>query len=532
MFTDSQISEELMEKIVAFVDREAGRDAPLTARDEAMVRDLLERDAEACQIADDLRATNAGLDTLLDDVAAVEVPDKLVALIRGHGASDVLIAEKPGMPVLYKGDDEQAMVVELGPKTAMPGFGYGGLAAAASIAFFVSCGALLHLYTTFQDDRSRLESSLATASDTAKMSQKDLADASAELKRLRAVTERSADERALAARELAEKGDVIARLEIEQTTLKGRFDDLISENERLSDLIQERTTEAAAVDLERQQLLADLSEVRQALDVERNQTSVTRGALRLQATDLADELAEKERRLVELAGELQDAERQSASNDITIVEMSSEKQGLETRLAALDAEYQALIAERDDAERAVALAEQKAAALESNLVVAESARQAAVGRVARLEADLAASTSWLNQVAQYHRIYASTARRHLVEVGADEQPHIEKWLATVLGRSIPVPDLSDSGVVFQGARLLGVNEKPVAELVYLDSNDQPLAFCIIPSDMGAKEPTTSVNRDLNLVDWRDRDYAYALVGWSDPDLLVSLTRTIRPIYEL
>ncbi|MGI9491956.1 MAG: hypothetical protein ACR2QF_06105, partial [Geminicoccaceae bacterium] len=95
MFADPVMSNELQEKIVAFVDREAGRDAPLTAEDEAMVRDLLDRDEVAQRFAEDLRSTNAGLDTLLDDVAAVDVPDQLVALIRGHQASEVAIAARP-----------------------------------------------------------------------------------------------------------------------------------------------------------------------------------------------------------------------------------------------------------------------------------------------------------------------------------------------------------------------------------------------------------------------------------------------------
>ena len=93
MFADSGLSDEIAEKIVAFVDREAGRDAPLTADDEALVRRLIAEDPAARTLADELRATNAGLDTLLDDVAAVEVPDRLIALIRGHGTSDVAVVE-------------------------------------------------------------------------------------------------------------------------------------------------------------------------------------------------------------------------------------------------------------------------------------------------------------------------------------------------------------------------------------------------------------------------------------------------------
>ena len=44
MRADNGISEELTEKIFAFVDRGAGRDAPLSSEDEAMVRELLETD--------------------------------------------------------------------------------------------------------------------------------------------------------------------------------------------------------------------------------------------------------------------------------------------------------------------------------------------------------------------------------------------------------------------------------------------------------------------------------------------------------
>jgi len=95
-----------------------------------------------------------------------------------------------------------------------------------------------------------------------------------------------------------------------------------------------------------------------------------------------------------------------------------------------------------------------------------------------------------------------------------------------------VPDLTPFGVTFAGARLLGINERPVAQLVYLDANDQPLALCIIPSPREVKDPTLSVNGELNLVDWRDGKHGYAVVGWSDPALLESLSEAIRPVYDL
>ena len=102
----------------------------------------------------------------------------------------------------------------------------------------------------------------------------------------------------------------------------------------------------------------------------------------------------------------------------------------------------------------------------------------------------------------------------------------------MLGRPISVPDLTAYGVTFAGARLLGINEKPVAQLVYLDADNQPLALCIIPSTNEAKTPTQSTNGELNLVDWRDGNHGYAVVGWSPPELLNTLTEAIQPLYDL
>lgn len=529
MFADTGISDELFEKIVAFIDREAGRDAPLTADDEAMVRNLLLNDADIRQLAEGLRTTNADLDGLLDDVGAVEVPAGLVSLIRGHASNDVLIA---GQAVKTTADDErEAAIVDFRQPLAT-GFGYGGLAAAACLALFASLGALLHVYTTYQDDRLRFETTLAEASKTAETSQRDMADASAELERLTALAEQSIDESDLAKRQLTSNSDVIQRLETEQAALQNRYDQLAGENERLSNLADTRSSELAALDQEHGQVMADLSSIRGTLEAERNEISRVRSLLRTQASDLTDELASKQQRLAELSEDLENTLKRSATNDTVLADMRAEQRILQGRIASLQTDQRSLGAERDEAMQRAVAAEQQMNTLQANLAVAENLGQASLRAIASLETDLAASKNWLGQISQYHRVYASTARRHLVEVGADEQEHIEQWLGKMLKRPVPVPDLSAYGVTFQGARLLGINERPVAQLVYLDADNQPLALCIIPNTKDVKDPTLSADQDLNLVDWRDGQHGYAVVGWSDPELLNTLTQAIRPIYDL
>ena len=510
MFADPGISEELAEKIVAFVDREAGRDAPLNADDEAMVRDLLEHDPAARRLAEELRATNNGLDTLLDDVAAIEVPEKLVALIRGHASNDILIAGQLGAAATGQDTDRETDAVDL-RQPFNPGFGYGAFAVAASIAFFISCGALLHLYITFHDDRLRLEAELAEASVSARVLEKELAIASADVQRLTTIAVRSTDEREQAALQLSENEDTIQQLETEQATLQDRYETLLVENERLSGVAPQQTANIAAARPEREQIMADLSGIRQALEAELTQSSKVRGLITPEAEDLIGEQVDRQQRLTDLTDQLETVLQRATDSSRPLGDVQAGWQALENRLGAIEAENRELNVGLDLAQQA-----------------ANEARQ----EVAGLKAELATSKSWLGQISQYHRVYASTARRHLVEVGADEQEHIEQWLAKMLKRPIPVPDLSSFGVTFAGARLLAVNEKPVAQLVYLDADDRPLAFCIIPSSEEAEASTLSINQDLSLVDWRDGQYGYAVVGWSDPALLASLAQAIQPIYDL
>lgn len=80
------ISEELSEKILAFVEREAGQDAPLSPEDEAMVRDLLATDPAARALAEDFRNVDVGLKAMFRAFANMPLPEKLAAFVRDYEA--------------------------------------------------------------------------------------------------------------------------------------------------------------------------------------------------------------------------------------------------------------------------------------------------------------------------------------------------------------------------------------------------------------------------------------------------------------
>lgn len=128
---------------------------------------------------------------------------------------------------------------------------------------------------------------------------------------------------------------------------------------------------------------------------------------------------------------------------------------------------------------------------------------------------------WIAAVAEYHALYAAQSR-HLVEVGADESDHIETWLGNTIGATFTIPDLSQHGLTFQGARLVVANGKPVAQLMYLDANGIVIALCLQSNENGTQGAPTfneTTIGDFDFVTWSDDGADYVVIGpMGAPDL--------------
>src|SRR5690606_991515 len=128
--------------------------------------------------------------------------------------------------------------------------------------------------------------------------------------------------------------------------------------------------------------------------------------------------------------------------------------------------------------------------------------------------------NWLDDIADHHRIYARQSL-HLVEVPARESQHITQWLTTAVGVDFTIPDLSDNGLTFEGARLLVAGGQPTGQLIYRDADGHVFAVCFQRGDAVAArtEPAVTIRNDLGLVSWQDRNAAFAFVGpSSEPEL--------------
>jgi anti-sigma factor RsiW len=124
---------------------------------------------------------------------------------------------------------------------------------------------------------------------------------------------------------------------------------------------------------------------------------------------------------------------------------------------------------------------------------------------------VAAAPGWLDDIADYHRVYAGQ-KRHLVEVGADEADHIQTWLSASIGADVRIPDLSEHGLTFQGARLLVAAGKPVSQLMYTDAEDRVVALCQIQTDTPRGGTAEQKIGAFDLVTWGAERSNFVVIG--------------------
>lgn len=226
-----------------------------------------------------------------------------------------------------------------------------------------------------------------------------------------------------------------------------------------------------------------------------------------------------------------------AQSDLIIAAMRAEGDGQAEEMAKLRSTLEDRTASLEKKERDLLNLEGKVADLE--VALSQATQQVAKLEIERRTAKAAGvqpaaneQPTWTKQVAGYYNLYARQPRRHLVEVRADESDHIEKWLGEQLGRAAPIPDLSEAGMDFQGARLLAINGMPVAQLTYLDAEGEPLAFCFMRNRKGVeKELELSSQDELHLVDWSDQAYQYVVVGSTTFATLEALAQGLGESYR-
>jgi anti-sigma factor RsiW len=136
-------------------------------------------------------------------------------------------------------------------------------------------------------------------------------------------------------------------------------------------------------------------------------------------------------------------------------------------------------------------------------------------------------TTFARAAAFSHAIYASDQGRP-VEVGAQEEARLVRWLTRRLGVEVPPPDLSAMGFALVGGRLVASNEKPTALLMYENADKQRLTLQWRKNDPKAKEAAFryAFENGVGVFYWVDANCAYALSGDVDRAQLLAVANIV------
>jgi anti-sigma factor RsiW len=152
------------------------------------------------------------------------------------------------------------------------------------------------------------------------------------------------------------------------------------------------------------------------------------------------------------------------------------------------------------------------------------------------EQKLAAATAnniWLDNAAGYYKLAVNAGDNMLVDVPASNDTQ-EAWqkISQGLPKQVRLPDLKPWGLNFRGARLVVVEGRPAAQLVYNTDNNAigPLTLVIGASKQPDIAPNISKRQDVTLLYWRHAGRAYALVGRGDLGYLWGIAKDVA--YQL
>ncbi len=126
-----------------------------------------------------------------------------------------------------------------------------------------------------------------------------------------------------------------------------------------------------------------------------------------------------------------------------------------------------------------------------------------------------------------YAVYAPEVR-HPVEVGADQQEHLVKWLSKRLGSELKAPVLTQQGFELVGGRLLPGGKGPVAQFMYQDARGQRVTLYVSLRDAEPRDTAFRFSQEekVAVFYWIDGKLGYALSGEMDRASLLAVATVV------
>ncbi len=139
-----------------------------------------------------------------------------------------------------------------------------------------------------------------------------------------------------------------------------------------------------------------------------------------------------------------------------------------------------------------------------------------------------AQSFYLARVAAVAHAVYSPEVRHPVEVGADQEEHLVRWLSKRLGTTLKIPHLAAVGYSLVGGRLLSSERGPAAQFMYQDAKGQRLTLYVRVSSEGREQTAFRFAQEnsVRVFYWLDGRIGYALSGETDRGELLRVAEAV------
>ena len=131
------------------------------------------------------------------------------------------------------------------------------------------------------------------------------------------------------------------------------------------------------------------------------------------------------------------------------------------------------------------------------------------------------------QAALTHALYATDPNRP-VEIWANEEERLVRWLSKRLSFPLHAPNLNDVGFTLVGGRLVAGNEKPGALFMYENADKQRISLFVRKDGEHSNETgfRYALENGVGVFYWIDDNCGYALSGNLDRTQLLSIAHLV------
>ncbi len=147
--------------------------------------------------------------------------------------------------------------------------------------------------------------------------------------------------------------------------------------------------------------------------------------------------------------------------------------------------------------------------------------------------DRAPTAGFVRQATMAHAVYTPEVR-HPVEVTADQETHLVKWLSKRLEAPLIAPSLREAGFALVGGRLLAASEGPAALFMYESERGERMTLYV--QSPGEDMPETAFRYEheggIGVFYWIDRPLSYAISGEMDRARLLRLAEAVYDQLEM